>query len=229
MTLICGIVSPNSKVMLKVQARSHKDSYFTGAKSIQPLSRVWLFVTPWTTAHQASLSITNSQSLLKLTCIESVMLSNHLVLCRPLLLLPSIFSSIRVFSNESVLHIRWPKYWSFSFSISPSNTEIKSLHNWGGGGAHQEEEYKSIFCKSYKNLWTKCWGPGGSHPPPPWRFPPIVPITWYLCPCIILLQHCPEIGLWGQLNIEVMSLWRLGCKRQYDSTSLFVRSLTHSG
>ena len=77
--------------------------------------------TPWATACQASLSITNSQSLLKLMSIESVMPSNHLILCRPLLLPPSIIPSIRVFSNESVLHIRWPKYWSFSFSISPSN------------------------------------------------------------------------------------------------------------
>ena len=89
--------------------------------SVQSLSRVRLFVTPWTTAHQASLSITNSWSLLKLMSIESVMPSNHLILCRPLLLPPSIFLSIRVFSDESVLHIRWPKYWSFSFSISPSN------------------------------------------------------------------------------------------------------------
>jgi len=78
-------------------------------------------VTPWTTAHQASPSITNSGSLLKLMSIESVVASNHLILCRPLLLLPSIFPSIRVFSNESVLLIRWPKDWSFSFSISPSN------------------------------------------------------------------------------------------------------------
>ena len=78
-------------------------------------------MTPWTAAHQASLSITNSQSLLKLTSIKSVMPSNHLILCHPLLLLPSIFPSIRVFSNESTLRIRWPKYWSFSFSISPSN------------------------------------------------------------------------------------------------------------
>ena len=77
--------------------------------------------TPWTTAHKASLSITNSQSLLKLMFIKSVMPSNHLILCHPLLLQPSIFPSIRVFSNESVLCIRWPKYWSFSFSISPSN------------------------------------------------------------------------------------------------------------
>ena len=90
--------------------------------SVQSLSRVRLFVTPWTAACQASLSITNSQSLLKLMSIESVMPSNHLIFCHPLLLPPSIFPSIRVFSNESVLlHIRWPKYWSFSFSISPSN------------------------------------------------------------------------------------------------------------
>ena len=78
-------------------------------------------MTPWTVAHQASLSITNSQSLLKLMSSELVMPSNHLILCHPLLLPPSIFPSIRVFSNESVLHIRWPKYWSFSFRISPSN------------------------------------------------------------------------------------------------------------
>jgi len=90
-------------------------------QSTQSLSRVPLSATPWTVACQASLSITNSQSLLKLMSIELVMPSNHLILCRPLLLLPSIFPSIRVFSNESVLHIRWPKYWSFSFSISPSN------------------------------------------------------------------------------------------------------------
>ena len=78
-------------------------------------------MTPWTAARQASLSITNSLSLLKLMPFELVMPSNHLILCRPLLLLPSIFPNIRVFSNESFLHIRWPKYWSFSFSISPSN------------------------------------------------------------------------------------------------------------
>ena len=89
--------------------------------SVQLLSRVQLFATPWTAACQASLSITNSRSLLKLMSIESVMPSNHLILCRPLLLLPSIFPSIRVFSNESVHCIRWPKYWSFSFIISPSN------------------------------------------------------------------------------------------------------------
>ena len=94
------------------QAKSH---------SVQSLSHVQLSVTPWTTARQASLSITNSWSLLRLMSIESVMPSNHLILWRPLLLPPSIFPSIKVFSNESVLHIKWPKYWSFSFSISPSN------------------------------------------------------------------------------------------------------------
>ena len=87
-------------------------------------SHVQLFANPWTAARQASLSITNSQSLLKLTSIELVMPSNHLILCRPLLLSSSIFPSIRVFSSESVLCIRWPKYWSFSFSISPSNEHL---------------------------------------------------------------------------------------------------------
>ena len=89
--------------------------------SFQLLSRIRLFVTPWTAARQASLSITNSQSLPKPMSVESVMPSNHLILCRPLLLMPSIFPSIRGFSNESVLYIRWLKYWSFSFNISPSN------------------------------------------------------------------------------------------------------------
>ena len=91
------------------------------SSSVQSLSCVWLFVTPWTAACQASLSIANSQNLLKFMSIESVMPSNHLILCSPLLLLPSIFPSIRIFSNESVLHIRWPKDWSFCFSISPSS------------------------------------------------------------------------------------------------------------
>ena len=94
---------------------------FSLLSSVQLLSRFLLFATPWTAAHQASLSITNSWSLLKLMSIEAVMPSNHLILFHPLLLPPSIFSSIRVFSNESVFYIRWPKYWSFSFSISPSN------------------------------------------------------------------------------------------------------------
>ena len=89
--------------------------------SVQLLSHVRLFATPWTAARQASLSITDSQSLLKLMSVESVIPSNHLILCHPLLLLPSIFPSITVFSNKSALCIRWPKYWGFSFNISPSN------------------------------------------------------------------------------------------------------------
>ena len=97
---------------------------------VQSLSCVRLFVTPWIVAHQASLSITNSRSLPKPMSIELVMPSNHLILCCPLLLLPSIFPSIRVFSNESALRIRWPKYWSFSFSISPSN-EYSGLISFG--------------------------------------------------------------------------------------------------
>ena len=94
--------------------------------SVQSLSRVWLFATPWIAARQASLSITNSWSSTRFTSIESVMPSSHLILCRPLLLLPPIPPTIRVFSNESTLHIRWPKYWNFSFSISPSK-EIPGL------------------------------------------------------------------------------------------------------
>jgi len=95
--------------------------------SIQSLSHVQLFATPWTAAHQASLFITNSWSLFKLMSIESVMPSNHLILCCPLLLSPSIFPSIRVFSSESVFYIRWPKHWSFSFSISPSNEYLRLI------------------------------------------------------------------------------------------------------
>ena len=96
-------------------------SFTTVIIIVQSCSRVRLFVTPWTEARQASLSFTISRSLLKLMSIKLVMPSNHLILCRPLLLPPSIFPSIRVFSKESVLHIRWPKYWSFSLSISPSD------------------------------------------------------------------------------------------------------------
>ena len=112
------------------------------SQSIQSLSCVRLFATPWTAAHQASLSITNSRSLLKLMSIESVMASNHLILCRPLLLPSSIFPSTRVFSNESVLRIRWPKYWSFSFCISPSN------------------EYSGLI--SFRMDWFDPWSPRDS-------------------------------------------------------------------
>ena len=96
--------------------------------SVQSLTRVQLFATPWTATCQASLSITSFQSLLKLMSIESVMPSNRLILCHPHLLLPSIFPSIQVFSSESVLHIRWPKYWSLSFSISPSNEYLGLIY-----------------------------------------------------------------------------------------------------
>ena len=110
-------VNKNNKVFNLMKLSAYRGQ----SSSVQLLSHVRLFATPWTTAHQASLSITSSQSLLNLMSIESVMPSNHLILSRPLLLLPSTFPSIRVFSSESALQIRWSKYWSFSFSISLSN------------------------------------------------------------------------------------------------------------
>ena len=109
---------------------------------------------PWIAAHQASLSITNSQSLLKLVSIKSVMPSNHLILCRPLLLLPSIFPSIRVFSNELVLCIRWPEYWSFSFSISPSNVHGGLIYfGWTGWISLQSKGFSRVFSN---NTVQKC-------------------------------------------------------------------------
>ena len=114
--------------------------------SVQPLSCVQLFVTPWTAARQASLSITNSWSLLKLMSIEFVVPSNHLIFCCPLLLLSSIFSSIRVFSNESVLRIRWPKSWSFSFSFSlPMNIQYCFLLRLTGWISLQSEGLSRVF------------------------------------------------------------------------------------
>ena len=107
----------NTDTLPALKLSIHMDQF----SSVQSLSRVQLFPTPWIAAHQASLSITNSQSSPKLMCIESVMPSSHLILCCPLLLLPPIPPSIRVFSSESTLSMRWPKYWSFSLSISPSN------------------------------------------------------------------------------------------------------------
>ena len=114
----------SSPVLLRGSSLSHIN--WSSVSSVQSLSRVQLFATPWITAHQASLSITNSQSSPKIMSIESVMPSGHLILCHPLLLLPPIPPSIRVFSSESALRMRWPKYWSFSFSISPSK-EIPGL------------------------------------------------------------------------------------------------------
>ena len=114
-------IEPGSPVL---QANSLPFEESPQFSSVQLLSRVWLFVNPWISAHQASMSITNSQSLPKPVSIESVMPSSHLILCQPLLLLPPIPPSIRVFSNESTLCMRWPKYWSFSFNISPSNEHL---------------------------------------------------------------------------------------------------------
>ena len=113
-------------------------SAWGGVRSVQLLSHIWL-LTPWTAACQASLTIT---SFLKLMAIESVMPSNHLILCHPLLLLPSIFPSIRVFSNESVLRIRWAKFWSFSFSISPSNIKDWFPLGWTGWNSLQSKDSK---------------------------------------------------------------------------------------
>ena len=123
--------------------------------SVQSLSCVWLFATPWTAACQASLSITNSRSLPKTMSTESVMSSNHLILCHPLLLLPSIFPSIRVFSNESAFHIRWPKYWSFSFNISPSNDHpglISFRMDWLGLLAVQGTLQESSPTSQFKRI-----------------------------------------------------------------------------
>ena len=115
------LMQPYTVGLLPLLMQCNINLFYSCFCSCSSLSPVWLFVTPWTAAVQATLSIINSQILPKLMSIESMMPSNHLILCHPLLFLPSIFPSIRVFSNESVLSIRWPKYWSFSLSISPSN------------------------------------------------------------------------------------------------------------
>ena len=131
----------------------HLISLSSKFSSVQPLIHVWLFVTPWTAARQASLSITNSLSLVKLVSISSVMPSNRLILCRPLLRL-SIFPSIRVFSNGSFLYIKWPKYWSFSFSISPSNEysgQISFRMDWLDLLAVQGTLKTLLFC-----FWILC-------------------------------------------------------------------------
>ena len=122
---------------------------YTYLSSVQSLSRFRLFATPWIAAHQASLSIINSQSLLKLMPIESVMPSSHLILCRPLLLLPPIPPSNRVFSNESTLCMRWPKYWSFSFSISPSNEHHTYMYL---------KTSSLSWCNTFQQSTSKDWG-----------------------------------------------------------------------
>jgi len=154
--------------------------------SVQLLSRVWLFVTPWAAARQASLSITNSQSLLKLMSIKSVMPSNHLIFCRPFLLLPSIFPSITVFSNESVLCIRWPKYWSFSITRSNEYSGLISFridwfdllavqgtlessptwHLWNDSGNVHQILLSGYFSRGYEGgvcSRKALYGPAGLH------------------------------------------------------------------
>ena len=126
--------------------KTYIPSIYCQFSSVQSLSHVWLFAAPWTAARQAFLSITNSRSPPKPMSIESMMPSSHLILCCPLLLLPSIFPSIRVFSNESILHIRWPKYWSFSFSISPSNEHQNwSPLGWTGWISLQPKGLSRVF------------------------------------------------------------------------------------
>ena len=128
--------------------------------SAQSLSPVWLFATPWTAARQASLSITNSRSSLKLTSIESLMPSSHLILCRPLLLLPTIPPSIRVFSNESTLRMKWPKYWSFSFSIVPSKEHpglISFRMDWLDLLAVQKHQFFGTQLSSQSNSHIHTW------------------------------------------------------------------------
>ena len=125
-------------------------------RSVQSLSHVWLFATPWTTAQQASLSITNSWSLPKLMSIELVMPSNHLILCLPLLLLPPIPPSIRVFFNQSTLHMRWPKYWNFSFNISPSNEHPgPQLKRYLSTHEDIRGEEQCMEGNIYRNEWNK--------------------------------------------------------------------------
>ena len=124
----------------------------TQFSSVQSLSHLRLFVTPWTTARQASLSITNPQSPSKPMSIESVMPSNHLILCLPFFLLTSIFSSIKVFSNESALPIRWPKYWSFSFSISPSNKHPGPINGLVGSPCSPRDSQESSPAPQFKSF-----------------------------------------------------------------------------
>ena len=158
-------------------------------QSVQSLSHVWLFATPWTAAHQPSLSITNSWSLLKLISIESVMPSSHLILCHSLLLLPSIFPSGRVFSNESVLCIRWLKHWKFSFSISPSNEYsglISFRIDWFDLLAVQGTLHQPIWSIPYNPLPSTRKHNTKSH----WR----VWVSWGW------VSHSPWVVLWTLLH-----------------------------
>ena len=155
--LYCESELFHNKILLRQQAVSQPLQILWSQErigsSVQSLGHVQLFATPWTAAHQASLSITNSRSLLKLMSIQLVMPSNHFILCPPLLLPPSTFPSIRVFSNESVLCIMWPKYWSFSFSISPSNeySGLISFRKSVGSLSNYPTDRKSVGCISLQS------------------------------------------------------------------------------
>ena len=146
---------------LKILSIIYIHSYICLFSSVQSLSHVRLFLTSWTAACQASLSITHSRSLSKLTSIESVMTSNHLILCRPLLLRPSVFPNIRVFSNESALQIRWPKYWSFSFtSVLPMNTQDWVPLGCTGWTSLQSEGLSRVFSNTTVqriNFWRSAF------------------------------------------------------------------------
>ena len=164
--------------------------------SVQSLSRVWLFATPWIAAPQASLSITNSRSSLKLTSIESVMPSSHLNLCRPLLLLPPIPPSIRVFANESTLHMRWPKYWSFSFSIIPSKEHHIKYTEWRKVG-------KKIWGNKMRWIaqtahWVTQWQTEESLPETPGVCPPVDALQEYCALCVsplcVVCSMCSSLG-----------------------------------
>ena len=166
-------------------------------QSVQSLSRVQLFATPWTAAHEASLSIINAWSLLRLLSNESVMPSSHLILCRPLLLLPSIYPSIRIFSNESVLHIRWPKYWSFSFSISFCN------------------EYSRLI--SFRMVWLDLLAVQGTLKSHLQHHSSEASILWFSAFFIVQLLHPYKttgktiaLTIWTFVS-KVMSLFLIGC------------------
>ena len=145
-----SILGANTRQVLEKSVGERRAMPFS---SVQLLSRVRLLVTPWIAARQASLSVTNSRSSLKFMSMESVMPFSHFILCRPLLLLPPILPSIRVFSNESTLHMRWPKYWSFSFSISPSNEHPDwSPLEWTGSPCRPRDSQESSPAPQFKSI-----------------------------------------------------------------------------
>ena len=167
---------------------------------VQSLSHVWLFVTPWTAARQASLSLTISLSLLKLISIESVMPSNHLVICRPLLLLPSIFPSIRVISNESALRMRWPKYRNFSFSISPEYSGLISFRMDRFDLLAVQGTLKSLFqhhSSKASILWHSYWNGHSSTPFISWLYKITEnSLNWQRSVCLWVYMFSWEASVW---------------------------------